>query len=215
MVPWRLFDSAYVEIRLIVAAILLLPACVLFLPKKNWQFYFAASGLTLIAIALTSNVFFVWHAYQPEYAKMKFSFGFIQPNSRILTADSWNGGSGSDGPMYLAPTLAVYYAGALVPSFFLKPSTQNVTLKPEFQRFEVTDVFQYRPVPLDELTAIAGGSSSPASPPFVRHWVSDFDYLYVVGRPISNLMPDLLEELISSKRFALYRIRKRSGAVSH
>jgi hypothetical protein len=208
IVPWRLFDSAFVEIRLIVAAILFLPACVLFVPKKNWQFYFAASGLTLIAIVLTSNVFFIWHAYQPEYAKMKLSFALIQPKSHILIGDSWNGGSESDGRMYLAPTLAVYYAGALVPSFFLKPSTQNVTLKPEFQRFEVTDVFQYRPVPLDELIAIAGGSSSPASAPFVHHWVRDFDYLYVVGRHISNLMPDLLEELISSERFTLYRIRK-------
>ena len=171
--------------------------------------------MTLIAIALTSKVFFVWHAYQPEYAKMKLSFGLIQPKSRILIGDSWNGGSGSDGPMYFAPTLAVYYAGALVPSFFTTPATQNVRLKPEFQRFEVTDAFQYRPVPLDELMAIAKGSSSPASPPFVLHWVSDFDYLYVVGRHISNLMPDLLEELISSERFTLYRIRKRSGEVSH
>ena len=58
--------------------------------------------------------------------------------------------------------------------------------------------------------AIAAGGSSPA-PPFVNHWVSDFDYLYVVGRPISNLMPDLLEELTSSEQFTLYRIRKRSS----
>ena len=47
IVPWRLFDSAYVEIRLMVAAILFLPACVSFVPKKNWQFYLAASGLSL------------------------------------------------------------------------------------------------------------------------------------------------------------------------
>jgi len=214
IMPWRLFDSAHVEIRLMVAAILFLPACVSFVPKKNWQFYLAASGLSLIAIALTSNVFFVWHAYQPEYAKMKLSFGLIQPKSRILTGDSWNGRSGGPGPMYFAPTLAVYYAGSLVPSFFTTPAIQNVKLKPEFQRFQVTDGFQYRPVPLDELMAIAAGGSSPA-PPFVNHWLSDFDYLYVVGGPISNLMPDLLEELTSSEQFTLYRIRKRSSEVSH
>jgi hypothetical protein len=215
IVPWRLFDPAYIELRVIVAAILFLPACISFVSKKNWHFYLAASGMTLIAIVLTGKVFFVWHVYQPEYAKMKLSFGHIQPKSRILIGDSWNGGSRTDGPMYFAPTLAVYYAGALVPSFFTTPATQNVRLKQEFKRFEVTDSFQYRPVPLDELIAIAGGSSSPASPPFVNHWVSDFDYLYVVGRHISNLMPDLLEELTSSERFALYRIRKRSGEVSH
>jgi hypothetical protein len=191
-----------------VAAILFLPACVSFVSQKNWQFYFATSGLTLIAIILTSNAFFIWHAYQPEYAKMKSSFGLIQPNSRILIGDSWNGGSQSVGVMYFAPTLAVYYAGALVPSFFTAPAIQNVRLKPEFRRFEVTDGFQYRPVPLDELIAVNKGNSSPSSPPFVHHWANDFDYLYIVGRHVSNLMPDLLEELTSSERFALYRIRK-------
>jgi hypothetical protein len=218
IMPWRLFDSAYVEVRIIVAAILLLPACVLFVPKKNWQFYVAVSGMTLIAIALTSNAFFVWHAYQPDYAKMKLSFGLIKPESRILIGDSWNGRiSDIEGLIYFAPTLAVYYAGSLVPSLYTVPAIQNVRLRPEFHRFEVTDGFQYLPLPVDELAAIAEGRlPSPASPPFVHHWVSDFDYLYVVGsRHIANLMPDLLEELISSERFALYRIRKRSGEVSH
>jgi hypothetical protein len=210
IMPWRLFDSTYMELRVIVAAILFLPACISFVPKKNWQFYFAASGMTLIAIVLTSKVFFVWQAYQPEYAKMKLSFEYIQPKSRILIGDSSNGGSETDGRMYFAPTLAVYYAGALVPSLFTAPASQDVRLKPEFRRFEVTDTFQYGPVPLDELIAIASDSSSSTSPPFVRHWVSDFDYLYVVGRHVSNLMPELLEELVSSERFALYRIRRQS-----
>ena len=116
--------------------------------------------------------------------------------------------------MYLAPTLAVYYAGALVPSFFTWPASQDVGLKQEFRRFAVTDGFQYRPVPVDELIAIAEGSLTSASPPFARHWVSDFDYLYIVGRQISNPMPDLLEELISSERFALYRIRKQSDVMN-
>ena len=161
--------------------------------------------MSLMTIVLTSKIFFVWRAYQPEYVKMRLSFESIEPKSRILIGDN-----GSDGPMYFAPTLAVYYAGALVPSFFTVPSQQDVRLKREFQRFEVTDTFQYRPVPLEELIAIAGGSSTSASPSFVRHWVSDFDYLYIVGKHISNLMPDLLDELISSERFTLYRIRKQS-----
>jgi hypothetical protein len=203
--PWRLFDSTYLELRVIVAAILFLPACISFVPKRNWQFYFAASVMSLMAIVLTSKVFFVWQAYQPEYAKMRLSFEYIEPKSRILIGDN-----GSDGPMNFAPTLAVYYAGALVPSFFTVPAQQDVRLKREFQRFEVTDTFQYRPVPLEELIATAGDSSSSASPSFVRHWVSDFDYLYIVGKHISNLMPDLLDELISSERFTLYRIRKQS-----
>ena len=163
--------------------------------------------MSLMAIVLTSKVFLVWQAYQPEFTKMKMSFEYIEPKSRVLIADN---GSGSDGPMNYAPTLAVYYAGALVPSFMTVPAQQDVRLKREFRRFEVTDTFQYRPVPLEELIATAGGSSSSASPSFVRHWVSDFDYLYIVGKHISNLMPDLLEKLISSERFTLYRIRKQS-----
>jgi hypothetical protein len=214
VMPWQLFDSAYMELRVIVAAILFLPACISFIPKKNWQYYFAAFGMTFVALALTSKVMFVWQAYQPEYAKMKLSFGYIHPNSRILIGDSWNGGSGSGGPLYLAPTLAVYYAGALVPSFFTWPASQDVGLKPEFRRFAVTHGFQYRPVPVNELIAIAGGNSSDSSPPYVSHWVSDFDYLYIIGRHIPNLMPDLLEELMSTERFAFYRIRKQSN-VSH
>ncbi len=163
--------------------------------------------MSLMTIVLTSKVFFVWQAYQPEYATMKLSFEYIEPKSRVLIADN---GSGSDGPMNFAPTLAVYYAGALVPSFLTVPAQQDVRLKHEFQRFEVTDTFQYRPVPIKELVATAGGNSSAPSPPYVRYWVSDFDYLYIVGRHISNPMPDLLEELISSGRFTLYRIRKQS-----
>ena len=206
--PYRLFDSAYVDLRVIVAAILFLPACVSFIPKKNWQFYLAASGFVLIAIALTSNVYFVWHKYQPEYAKMKSSFRLIQPKSHILIGDSWDGGIESEGQMYFGPTLAVYYAGALVPELFTSPGIQNVRLRHELQRFEVTDGFQYRPVPVRELTAIAKGSVSPSSPPFVLDWLRDFDYLYVVGRHIPNLMPEFLVELTSTERFALYRIRK-------
>ena len=212
VMPWRLFDSAYVDVRVLVAAMLLLPALVSFVPKVNWQFIVSVAGTILITGALTTNVFLLWRSYQEEYAKVKLSFELIQPKSRILIArsDQRSASDLTEGPIYFAPTLAVYYADAFVPSLYTAPAVQNVRIKSELRRFEITDGFQYLPVPVRNLIAIVNGDDAAVSPPYIHHWFSEFDYLYLVGGDVANPIPALLEELFSSGRFALYRIRKQS-----
>jgi hypothetical protein len=63
-------------------------------------------------------------------------------------------------------------------------------------------------MPMRVLTAIAAGQASADIPPFIRTWYRDYDYLYVLGPHVVNPLPNLLEELDSSARFVLYKIRR-------
>ena len=65
-------------------------------------------------------------------------------------------------------------------------------------------------MPMNVLTALAAGRTSPDVPPFVRSWTRDYDYLSVQPRTCRKLnpLPDRLEELDRSARFALYKIRR-------
>ena len=65
------------------------------------------------------------------------------------------------------------------------------------------------PVPSGLLAAIATGQPPADVPPFVRSWDRDFDYLYMLGAPAANPLPDRLEVLETSERFVLYRIRRK------
>ena len=53
-------------------------------------------------------------------------------------------------------------------------------------------------------------SRSAEVPSFVRTWSQDYDYLYVLGPRAANPLPNLLDVLDTSERFALYKIRHKS-----
>ena len=209
--PLHLFDILFVDIRVICAAALILPAFISFVPQVRWQFYLNGFAATLIALALTANVSAVWLSYQDEYAKMKLSFASIQHGSTILIArTSEEQSDPTEFPIYYSPTLAVHYAGAFVSSFYVDPGSgvRNVRLKNEFQRFQVHKAVESLPVPVQKLKAIADGRQAFDVPAYAYHWDRDFDYLYLVGRRIPNPMPQLLQELFAGERFILYRIGK-------
>jgi hypothetical protein len=156
-----------------------------------------------------ATVVFVWTSYSADYAAMIQSFGKIDKGSFVLIAHS---GDADDPPMknlaeypiYNAPTLAVAYADAFVPTFYAAPGKQPVVPRSAYQRLQVP----YGGIaPIAVLKAIAE-NAAPDVPAFVRAWSRDFDYLYLIGPPIANPMPSLLEELYAARRFALYRIRK-------
>ena len=69
------------------------------------------------------------------------------------------------------------------------------------------------PVPVRLLRDVATGAASTEAPLFVRTWLSDFDYLYVLGPPAPNPMPERLDPKAAGHLFALYRIR-REGVPS-
>src|SRR5262249_28065647 len=61
-------------------------------------------------------------------------------------------------------------------------------------------------VPLPFLKRLAEGRAEGGR--YVQNWARDFDYLYLVGPPVANPMPDILDEVMHARRFTLYRIRR-------
>ena len=212
IIPSKLFGTSFVDLRMIPAAALILPAfCALSLPNRAWGLaaLAAISGIVLLNLAV---VFAVWLPYRADYAAIIASFQKIDRGSRVLVGSTGNNGDPpfadlTSYPMYYAPTLAVHYADAFVPNLFTEEGKQPVR-----PRAAVRDIaIPYGgPVPTSLLAAIATGQPPADAPQFVRSWHRDFDYLYVLGPPAANPLPDLLHVLESSQRFVLYRIRRKS-----
>ncbi|MGY3648304.1 hypothetical protein ACVWW2_003595 [Bradyrhizobium sp. LM4.3] len=88
VIPSKLFGTSFVDLRVIPAAALILPAfCSLSLPSRTWRMaaLAAISGITLINLAV---VFAVWLPYRTDYAAIVESFHKIDRGSRILVAST-------------------------------------------------------------------------------------------------------------------------------
>jgi hypothetical protein len=209
--PSRLFGTSFVDFRIIAAAAFILPAfCTLTLPDARWKL--AALGIvSTITLANLAVVYFVWLSYRADYAAMIASFGKIERGSLVLVGGS---GAGEDPPfhdlteypIYYAPTLAAHYANAFVPGLFVAAGKQPVRANEFVERLAIP---HGGPVPVAILAALAAGKTAANVPAFIRSWQKDFDYLYVLGPPIPNPMPSLLEERASAARFVLYKIRRQ------
>jgi len=209
-IPSELLGTSFVDLRVIPAAALILPAfCSLSLPSRRWTI----AALTIVAgitLANLSVVLVVWLSYRADYAAMILSFHKIDPGSLVLVGGS---GEGEDPPfsdltsypMAYAPTLAVHYANAFVPNLFTAVGKQPVQARAAVRRLAIP---YGGPMPIRVLSAIAAGQTSSDIPPFIRTWYRDYDYIYVLGPRVANPLPDLLEELDSSVRFVLYKIRR-------
>lgn len=212
VIPSKLFGTSFVDLRVIPAAALILPAfCSLSLPSRASRMAALAtiSGITLINLVV---VLTVWLPYRTDYAAMIESFHKIDRGSRILVAGTDDKGDPpfadlTSYPMYYAPTLAVHYANAFVPNLFTEAGKQPVRPREAVRRLAIP---YGGPMPLGVLTAIAAGPPPTGIPPFVRTWHQDYDYLYVLGPRVANPLPELLEALDASERFVLYKIRRRS-----
>jgi hypothetical protein len=212
VIPSKLFGTSFVDLRVIPAAALILPAfCSLSLPSRAWRMtaLAAISGITLINLAV---VLAVWLPYRADYAAIIASFQKIERGSRVLVGSTGDNGDPpfadlTSYPMYYAPTLAVHYANAFVPNLFTEVGKQPVRAREAVRRLAIP---YGGPVPSGLLAAIAAGHPPADVPSFVRTWDRDYDYLYVLGPPAANPLPDLLEELAASERFVHYNIRRRS-----
>jgi len=214
--PFKLFDTSFVDLRIIVAAALILPAFVsVSFPSPAWSR--AALAVTAaIVLVNVATVFGVWMSYRADYAGAKASFQMLPKRAMVLVGDSGNGddpplGHLSDYPIYHVPVLAVHYADAFVPDLFTAPGKQPVTPRAAWKPF---DIPYGSPVPLPLLKTIAEKGAPPGTPPYIRTWPRDYDYLYLVGPMIANPMPALLEEMSRAPRFVLYRIRKPATGLS-
>ncbi|SDT26821.1 hypothetical protein [Bradyrhizobium canariense] len=209
-IPSTLFGTSFVDLRLIPAAALIIPAfCSLSLPSRRWTIA-ALTVVTGITLTNLATVFVVWLSYRADYAAIIESFHKIDRGSLVLV-----GGSGESEdppfndltryPMFYAPTLAVHYANAFVPNVFTEVGKQPVQARAAVRRLAIP---YGGPIPIRLLAAIAAGQTVSDIPPFIRTWYRDYDYLYVLGPRVVNPLPNLLEELDSSARFVLYKIHR-------
>jgi hypothetical protein len=211
--PFELFDTAFVDIRVVIAAALILPAFIsVSFPNQNW----ARVGLA-VAVAVTivnvGVVISVWLSYRADYAAAYKSFELLPKGAIVLVGDSGNGDDPPanlrDYPIYNVPTLAVHYADAFVPSLFTDPGKQPVEPRAPWRRL---DVPYGNLVPAKLLKHIAERGAPPGTPVFIHTWQRDFDYLYLLGRSIQNPMPERLDLVLAAPRFALFRIKKPSSS---
>jgi hypothetical protein len=202
LMPTRLFDSAYSEVRLIPAIMAILPTFLtVSWPSRSAQSVAALAAVTVILINAAS-IGSVWLAYRSDYAEIIESFRLLRPGSTILVARSDAGGAGIDAPMFYAPTLAAHYATAFVPSLYnLSGPIKKASSK---SRFEIEDERDYLPTPISQLNSASAGGTAPAH---VRGWRTDYDYLYIVGDQTGSI-PDHLTSMMRSRRFTLYAIHK-------
>jgi hypothetical protein len=209
-IPSKMLGTSFADLRLIPAAALIIPAfCSLSLPSRRWMVaaLVIVSGITLANLTTT---LIVWLSYRADYAAMILSFDKIGRGPRVLVGSS---GEGEDPPfqdltqypMVYAPTLAVHYANAFVPNLFTEVGKQPVQARPAIRRLAIP---YGGLVPIRLLVAIAAQETPPETPPFIRSWHRDYDYLYVLGPSVANPLPNLLQEVDRSARFVLYKIQR-------
>jgi hypothetical protein len=211
--PFKLFGSRMADIRMITAAFLILPAFMTISPRAKSFSYSAAIVAVAIIVINSSYVGYVWVSYQKDYKAVKASFTLLRQKSFILVgANSVRENSSTiltDAPMWRAPTLAVYYAKAFVSSLYTIPGTHAVGVETEWRHLAINGKTEnYIPPLLADLKTIAEGRNVPGAPRYIREWQSDFDYVYLLGPHAPNVLPNILVELFTDRRFTLYCIRR-------
>jgi hypothetical protein len=207
--PLRFLGVNFDDVRIIVAAALIIPAFVsVTFPDAKWR---RAASAVMIGLILANLGFTaaVWTSYRADYRDIIASFSRIGKGSKVLLGSTHADATLQDVgllPMFHAPVLATHYAGALVPNLFTIKGKQPVNMRPPYEKFSSEEG---GPVDMADLKAIADlGPRAEAIDVYIRQWRRDFDYLYFIGAPAPNPMPQYLDELQTSRRFTLYRIRK-------
>ena len=206
--PFRLFDTAFVDVRVVVAAALILPA---FLAAGSATPAFRATALAIVGTAALANLGYTiafQAGYRADYGAMRASFGHLERGATILVASRGDEADPpadlTEYPMNHAPALAVHMVDAFLPTLFTYPGKQPIVPKASVERLALREG---GPVPMALLRAIAEGRLSDPALAHVASWTRDFGYLYVLGAPSPNPMPAALAPLVESARFSLYRIR--------
>ncbi|HUO54034.1 MAG TPA: hypothetical protein VMU18_04805, partial [Rhodoblastus sp.] len=208
LIPQTVQRTNFVDIRIIVAAALIVPCFfALDLPDARRRRQVAALVLAMIAANLVMMAR-VWTDYRADYRDIIASFARLPQPTRILVAES-----GQEtifealdiAPMVHAPALAAASNDALVSTVMAVKGKQPLVSRPGYERLNVHD---NPPASMEDLAAADQGPAETIDDPYLRHWRQDFDYVYYIGAPIPNPLPDLLQEMERQRRYTLYRIRK-------
>lgn len=197
--PYAAMSAFHVDDRYLVGAVLMLCGFLRWTSVRQGAFLAALAGLLLLRVG---GVELASERLNTIVAAVQRSLALVKPGSKILVAYS-----GKDIPMYDTldelPCLAIIERSSLVSNAFADPTQQVLEVKQPYRAF-------------------AGGFGSPpsindvlrpedAAPPdgrvYWRHWMRDYDYLYVVtaGDP-PNPVPGRLMRLDAGPHFQLYRI---------
>ena len=212
LLPFRLRGGDYLEVRTALGAILILPAFLNLAPASTM--IRATPSIVLGAIALINvwQTSVQWRIAQPEYVAMRASFAQLERGSYVLLGYSKGYDKASDQartmPIATSTALAAHFAGAFVPTLFTIPGQQPLQVCPQLARLALGKTSDYVPVAYPILAAVAEGAPLADTPPHVRDWTHDYDYLYLVGPQSENPMPGRLRLLTQSTLFALYAIVK-------
>lgn len=208
VLPFRLFDTAFVDGRVLLATLLILPAfSAARFPRERIAEIFRTT-LVLACLINASFAIFVQLSYRSEYQGLTAAFELMPSGSRLLPA-----GLGQeedppsdllDYPMYHAATLAVHTRDAFVPTLFTSPGKQPLRPHPSAQHLKL---LEGAAIPWSLLQAYANGTAPPEELAYVRNWTRDFNYLLLINPKGEALRTPLLEPVASSSRFILYRIR--------
>ena len=211
LMPFRLADTAFVDGRVLLALVLVLPAFTTIKRLEGLRGWVFVAPLVGVALANSGVTIWAQSSYRSEYRALMTAFDGVALGSRILT--------GLDGPpenpptdlllypMYNAATLAVVTRDALVPTLFTYPGKQPLRPRPEIASLTVP---QGEPITMSELDAYAAGASPPVMAAYAAHWTRDFDYLLVIEPEGGSASGSNLELIATGERFKFFRIRKQA-----
>lgn len=217
VLPFRIFGGDLPSLRIAIAALLILPAFLIFTGTNLFFRLIPVLVLSLIAIINAAHIAGLWLTYQPEFSALRESFKQIKGEAFVLVGhanfkdDRFDA---SEMPIMTATALAAHYENAFVPTLFTIPGQQPLQVCPALNHLALRHTKDYWPVAFSVLAAVANGNKASKAPLHVRDWVHDYDYLYLIGPRGPNPMPNRLTTLTASNSFTLYQIIKLPGEGS-
>ena len=214
VLPFRVLGGDLPGLRIAIGALLILPAFLSFtLASRPFRFV-PAVVLSVIALVNVGHIASLWLSSRPQYTALQELFKQIKRGAFVLVAhanfkdDRFDA---SEMPIMTAMALAAHYSNAFIPTLFTIPGQQPLQVCPELKHLALDNTKDYWPVAFSVLAAVANGAATSNTPAYVRDWVHDYDYLYLVGPPGPNPMPNRLTALTTNSSFTLYQIIKLPG----
>ena len=210
VMPDTLFGVDHVDVRLVTAAAIVLPAFFgVSLPPRPWR-YLPLVLVVAIVAANETTVALAWTRYRADLAQFRASFSRLAPGSAVLVGVQDAANVFSQGfeyqPILHAPTLAAPFAGVFVSSLYADPGMQPLAPRAAFAGIAVTDRHASPPATASQLAAIAAGTAGPDIPVNARAWPGRYRYLYLIGQPGADPVPAHLVPLAAGRAFVLYRV---------